>query len=369
MKLVKKTAVVLCLGFLMFSFNIMIPNPWLTFPTMMKVKAEDTVILDIATGDITIFDTGYKLGNTTYQYSGEYIITGEYKSSGHSITIKIAKDVNLTFNCVDFEDNVGNKPLLDITESNVIIELNGTNKLYGNQDMSAYPIVKMDTASTLTIQDQVEDNGELIVQGSSNYWGGGDAISGGKLIVRGGTLTLVGGNKVVNNYGNCFTGEEFIVQGGTVNLKSGNIIQNEGMSETGNVTAKKVDIQGGVVYGGIDLYEEFYTVTIPERVEIGSSAEIKVDSISGIKENRKTLKVLLSWKNEEDKFPTLICGNEKINYTICKDSPQGTPIARNESVLSTNIASSVNLFFNKPDNIRYAGTYEGSVTFNIEVSD
>ncbi len=123
------------------------------------------------------------------------------------------------------------------------------------------------------------------------------------------------------------------------------------------------------VYVGIKNY---YTVTIPASVSLGSSATIKASEVK-LTTSQK-LKVTLSGTSGSDNALTLECGSATLSYTITNKSDSDSNVTKDTVVLSvtgtgTTATSGSAILDFEPDEstITYAGVYEGTVTFTVSV--
>lgn len=112
------------------------------------------------------------------------------------------------------------------------------------------------------------------------------------------------------------------------------------------------------------VQEPTYTVTIPETVILGETAVIKAENVTVAK--GKQVEVKLS--GNEYKLKTT--EGAEIEYTITKG---GTAVGTSDTVLTVNPTSSdrgsVELKFEQPNTLTYAGDYTGTVTFIVSVEN
>lgn len=204
--------------------------------TFLLTHNPDVAVLDIALGNISITDTGYCIGNNTeIPFTGKYIIKGA--STKRTITINVTDAADLTFDSLQLTDGSN---CLAIQSGTARVSLVGDNIIQAHQDGSGNA-VKMTNSAEL----HFNGDGSIILHGGSNYWGGSDAVSGGALHVYGGTVTLIGGNKIKNDFGRAFNGNAITVNGGTLNCYEGTI----NSKQTGTVSADIVKYEKGCVNG------------------------------------------------------------------------------------------------------------------------
>ena len=112
-----------------------------------------------------------------------------------------------------------------------------------------------------------------------------------------------------------------------------------------------------------------YTVTIPESVSLGEAAEIKAENV--VIEKGKQVEVKLSGTSGTGNAFTLkTVEGAEIDYTVKRN---GSAVSLNNTVLTVNPSlsdfGSVELNFEKPSNITYAGNYTGTVTFTVSIEN
>ena len=231
--------------------------------------------------------------------------------------------------------------------------------------------------------------------------GGGDAGAGATVTINGGTVTATGEKYAAGiGGGNTGAGGTVIIYGGTVEATAGaagDKAIGAGYRSTSNgtltVSPKAVDsaiyVKAGDAadsaanVGGSPFITEqdiinsvagkkyvktcsasipAYTVTIPETVELGDSAEISAENVS--LPDGFSLCVKLT---DASDFKVKSDKGAELSYTITKD---GAPITVNAIVLSVPGGSdtgAATLVFSKPENPVYAGKYKGSLTFSIKI--
>lgn len=112
-----------------------------------------------------------------------------------------------------------------------------------------------------------------------------------------------------------------------------------------------------------------YTVTIPETVTLGETATVKAENV--VVEKGKQVEVKLSGTSGTGNAFTLkTAEGAEIDYTVKRN---GSAVSLNNTVLTVNPSlsdfGSVELNFEKPSNITYAGNYTGTVTFTVSIEN
>ncbi len=179
-----------------------------------------TVSNDVSTA------TGDMVYNIT-DASDDYVFNGT--NSDTSITVGIVvdvgagNDVTITFDNLTMKrpssGNAGATPILSVVSGNVNLVLNGSNSLICGQDTSIGACVSIASGSTITCTG----SGTLVLHGTSNYWGGGDAVQDGAFVVDGPTVYVRGGNKIANDYGKTFNGTDVTVISGKIVAQQGGV--------------------------------------------------------------------------------------------------------------------------------------------------
>ena len=129
------------------------------------------------------------------------------------------------------------------------------------------------------------------------------------------------------------------------------------------------DVEATEVY---DFAPE-YTVTIPESVPLGQTGTITLSD--GKVPCGHQIQVFLSGASEEENpFTLKTAEGAAITYKVQYDTANGKDIEINEILLSavpgTTESKSTTLYFHGPLNeVRYAGTYTGSIFFTVSVVD
>ena len=109
-----------------------------------------------------------------------------------------------------------------------------------------------------------------------------------------------------------------------------------------------------------------FTVTIPSSVSLGEYVTVSTDKV--VVEYGKAVKVNLTGTSEDDDtFKVRTAEGAVLSYSVKKGNEE---VNINDTVLTVTPTSNdtdVELTFVAPDNITYAGTYTGTVTFTIVV--
>ena len=114
-----------------------------------------------------------------------------------------------------------------------------------------------------------------------------------------------------------------------------------------------------------------YTVTIPETVTLGGTAVISAENVRVAKGSQVEV-ALTKTSGTDNAFTLTSSEGVEIAYTVQKD---GANIQMGDTVLMVNPetadSGSATLSFVAPayENITYAGSYTGSVTFTVSVKD
>ena len=115
--------------------------------------------------------------------------------------------------------------------------------------------------------------------------------------------------------------------------------------------------------------EPTYTVTIPTKVTLGETAEIKAENVVVAKDYQVEV-ALTGTSGDDNAFTLKTTEGAEISYTVEKD---GNPISLNDTVLTVNPTTANNgstaLSFTAPASVKYAGTYTGTVTFTVSVAE
>ncbi len=115
--------------------------------------------------------------------------------------------------------------------------------------------------------------------------------------------------------------------------------------------------------------EPTYTVTIPATVKLGETATIKAENVV-VDEGQQVNVKITATSEDDNSFKVTNGKTAKLNYTVTDNNKT---YALGDAVLSVNPATADNgentLTFTAPQDITYAGTYTGTITFTISVDD
>ena len=190
----------------------------------LKVSPAYKVVLDVSLGNIVITSDYYQINDIRYQYTpDQYYITGS--SSNANVDINDVNGINIVLDNLQLKFDVpwqACNNYVKLTNSFVDITVNGNNIIQAHQDSQNAPAFIMDETSSV----KINGNGNLTIHGGSNYHGGSAAIVGGNIEIESGTVNLIGGNKVENDYGKCFDGNSLTLSGGILNCYQGTIDSN-----------------------------------------------------------------------------------------------------------------------------------------------
>jgi len=109
-----------------------------------------------------------------------------------------------------------------------------------------------------------------------------------------------------------------------------------------------------------------YTVSIPESVTLGTEATISATNVV-ISPNQQVVVKLSGTSDEDNAFTVKTAEGAEMTYAITKD---GEDVAVGDVVFTVGVESAdstAKLMFNKPENVQFAGTYTGTVTFTISI--
>ena len=190
----------------------------------LKVSPAYKVVLDVSLGNIVITSDYYQINDIRYQYTpDQYYITGS--SSNANVDINDVNGINIVLDNLQLKFDVpwqACNNYVKLTNSFADITVNGNNIIQAHQDSQNAPAFIMDETSSV----KINGNGNLTIHGGSNYHGGSAAIVGGNIEIESGTVNLIGGNKVENDYGKCFDGNSLTLSGGILNCYQGTIDSN-----------------------------------------------------------------------------------------------------------------------------------------------
>ena len=139
----------------------------------------------------------------------------------------------------------------------------------------------------------------------------------------------------------------------------------EGKTEFGNISFRYTENSTQVKYS----VNPTYTVTIPETVELGQTAEIKAEDVV-VAFGSQVEVALTGTSGESNAFQLKSAEGATLGYTV---KNKNTAVNVGDTVLTVNpVTASVGrttLSFEKPESVTYAGEYTGTVTFTIAVKD
>lgn len=143
------------------------------------------------------------------------------------------------------------------------------------------------------------------------------------------------------------------------------------------IDGKLVDENGKEVENGsiksanVDYtVNQMYTVTIPETVELGSTAKIKAENVFLVKGQQ--IEVALTGTSDSDsKFKVKSAEGAELEYTIKNENNKEIKVS--DTVLIANPTngktSETTLTFSAPTESKFSGTYKGTVTFTVAIKD
>lgn len=115
---------------------------------------------------------------------------------------------------------------------------------------------------------------------------------------------------------------------------------------------------------------QMYTVTIPETVELGSTAKIKAENVVLVKGQQ--IEVALTGTSDSDsKFKVKSAEGAELEYTVKNENNKEIKVS--DTVLIANPTngktSETTLTFSAPTESKFSGTYKGTVTFTVAIKD
>lgn len=253
----------------------------ITFSTILegdfkqKIKAAiSTVELNLADGDITIEESGYRQVGEFIKFKGQYIIYSENPDIIHKHWIKAVgnSDYHLTIRNlnIDFSGTaaeVKDKVPLEIQNTaTVYLTIDGINQFKSGINTAALQVA--DTASVV-----IDGKGSLKANciGNSAAIGGATGHSGGKITINSGTIQVDSKNGAgIGSGSDALSANKIIINGGTIqgeilngnglrtgaligggnNSSGGDIIINNGIIDSGEVTTFENSYLGAVIGGG-----------------------------------------------------------------------------------------------------------------------
>ncbi len=288
-----------------------------------------TIDMSSLSGNLTITDAGYKIGNQEYAYTGDYILTG----SSSFRSINISSDANITL------DNI------DINDSNIYVNTGATvnMNLIGENKAGA---VAVGTGCTLNLSG----TGTLLTKTSVNNWGtvNNDAILESKTEINNyGTLNNTGEVNCydIKNSGNITT-DEGGINGEVNNTDGGKAVVNttaSGNIDLSDVQSSLIITENGYELNGLSYtYDGPYTLTGNEytnvSLRIESDEDITLNNMSKL------------WGIEID-------DNAVVNMTLLGDNTVGD--------VSVKSGSTLNLLGTGTLNVEWTGTVENDATLNV----
>lgn len=211
----------------------------------------------------------------------------------------------------------------------VNITLKGENKLRVHQDNNITSAVYIaDGARLHFYDDALNPGGKLTVHGSSNYYGGGPAVSGDSLHIHGGNISLIGGNAIVGSLGESFKGKSLEITGGTVNFYAGLI---SSVSRGGISVSESLNIAEGaelnlpefsnVEIGGNATFENKGKVTIGDEATLSNRGIL---FNAGTIENNGTINNTGAIHNYGSLTGSPVKGNEVLEGVVAVSGVDGT---------------------------------------------
>lgn len=224
--------------------------------------------------------------------------TGETETTSNTVTITAEKDntANVTLQDVDIEkksswNDSGSAPIEIKGNGDTKLELNGNNTvLSGNKNHAGIEKADVNGTGTLTITDDVNDNGKLVAGGYENSAGiGGGAYHDGKnyantsnITITGGTITASGGVYGAGiGGGDSGTGKNILIKGnadvtafGNSGAGIGSGYQSNGNSDitiTDHATVDAASLDGCGIGGG-QLDSGKVTITISGDASVHAQA-------------------------------------------------------------------------------------------------
>ena len=275
-------------------------------------------------------------------------------SSGDSVitygTVILAQNsyVNIDYNGGNKIDCNSDSITLDISKGDITIASDGF-FAYGCETKLAYTgnynIVGSSETNSLVIESVAE--GKTVTVPSNNSLGVKDlTIGSGVTLGVEGTLTVYGtteNNGKIDDHGN----HDFVNRKCRLCGLEG---YEQGMSVSYSVAPT-------------------YTVTIPETVTLGKTAEIKAENVV-IPMGKKVAVKLTATDGESNAFTLKTAEGAIIGYTVSDSSKS---YALGDAVLEVNPKNAnngaVNLNFTAAEAVKYAGSYKGTVTFTITIEE
>ncbi len=189
------------------------------------LSGNGTIDLSTITGKIIITDTGYKIGNTEYAYTGPYTFSGSTTEE-----ILVEDDADITFN------NVTGTKLTVKDNSTVNVALNGTSEI-NEVIVESGSTLNTSGNGTLKVKTKLDNDGTVNIGSGSTIENDG-TIENSNIINNNGTLdndgTLKNDGTVNNN-----TGSTIDNTNGTIDNSNGTI------NDNGTITGNQPTTGGG----------------------------------------------------------------------------------------------------------------------------
>lgn len=110
-----------------------------------------------------------------------------------------------------------------------------------------------------------------------------------------------------------------------------------------------------------------YTVTIPATVSLGETATISAEGVI-LNKGEQVIVRLTGTSDESNEFKITTAQGAELTYTV-KNGENAVAVGDTVLVVNADAAtdSSTTLSFSTPENVQFAGTYSGTVTFEVSV--
>ena len=110
-----------------------------------------------------------------------------------------------------------------------------------------------------------------------------------------------------------------------------------------------------------------YTVTIPATVSLGETATISAEGVI-LNKGEQVIVRLTGTSDESNAFKIPTAQGAELTYTV-KNGENTVAVGDTVLVVNADAAteSSTTLSFSTPENVQFAGTYSGTVTFEVSV--
>ena len=110
-----------------------------------------------------------------------------------------------------------------------------------------------------------------------------------------------------------------------------------------------------------------YTVTIPATVSLGETATISAEGVI-LNKGEQVIVRLTGTSDESNAFKITTAQGAELTYTV-KNGENTVAVGDTVLVVNADAAtdSSTTLSFSTPENVQFAGTYSGTVTFEVSV--